>query len=126
MSVSILKEPPGRADIVVARLTRPDVPAGQSFDLDLLQSVALEAALRELTSPPASKVVLDLAQVAYMDSKTFWALVRAANTLKGSGGRLVVARLHANILRLLSLTGADEYLQAFPSVEEAAAALGAS
>ncbi len=124
MSVRIEKMKEVRG-VVVSRLARTDLPPGECFDLDLMQAVALEAALKELVAPPAGRIVLELSLVTYMDSKTFWAMVRAADALRVAGGCLVVSGLHANISRLLELTGADEFLQAYATADEAVAALEA-
>lgn len=123
MAVTIDMLSGGGTGITLARLTKPELAADETFELDLLEASSLDAALRKLKSEGGDKIVLDMQQVAYMDSKSFWAVVKTARAISEGGGCLVVSNLHSSIARLLALTGADEFLLSYGTVEEATSAL---
>ncbi len=123
MSIEIQMSEMPEGGILQATLTKTGLQPGETFDLDILQSTALETALGQLSTQTGRKIILNLSQVGYMDSKTFWATVRAARTITSQGGQLVMAHVHENIVRLLKLTGAEDIVKCFDSIESAAASL---
>lgn len=100
-------------------LTLAPDPSGRAFEVDLLSSEDVETALKGVISDGKAKVVVDLANVTYMHSRAFWAIVRTAEDCNARGGGLVVVHLSPYLARLVELTSAAEALTARPEVPEA-------
>ncbi len=89
-------------------------------ELDL----AVGGRLRELVDAAMADsprlVVIDVAEVAFMDSSVLREFLRAHRAVGDAGGRLVVAGAHSTVRRLLELTGTSEL---FVQADSRAAAL---
>lgn len=71
----------------------------------------LNETLRGLVQAQPREVVVDLAEVTFVDSLTLGALVAAAIELQAWGGTLRVVRASApEVRRALEITGLDKYL----------------
>jgi anti-anti-sigma factor len=70
------------------------------------------------------RIVLDLAALPFVNSAAIGYLVRAQKDMEAEGGELALARVQPAILRILEMTGIDELLPAFATVEEAVSYLG--
>lgn len=114
IQISRREESDGTAVLTLA----PD-PSGRAFEVDLLASEDVESALKTAVAEGKSRIVMDLASVAYMHSRAFWAIVRAGEECNRRGGGLVVVHLSPYLARLLELTSAAEALHARPEVAEA-------
>jgi anti-anti-sigma factor len=79
-------------------------------ELDAATAPELADVLDPLVSQPAASVVVNLADVSFMDSSGLRALIRSANAAKEAGGSLVLARASASVTRLLEVTGLIEQL----------------
>jgi anti-anti-sigma factor len=88
-------------------------------ELDLASYRSLEEALgRALESCPKS-VVLDLAELEFMDVAGLRSVLRAQESLTAAGKRLVLAAPAPGVRRLLALTGQEDALRTTGSVSEA-------
>ena len=74
-------------------------------EVDIHTCAQLEEALLGLVGDGVSKVTLDLADVAFIDSSGLRALVVAHKALEEHNGSLVVANPSAMAARLLEVTG---------------------
>ena len=74
-------------------------------EVDIHTCAQLEEALLGLVGDGVSKVTLDLADVAFIDSSGLRALVVAHKALEENGGSLVVANPSSMAARLLEVTG---------------------
>lgn len=63
-----------------------------------------------LTGPPGSLVVVDLAQLTYMDSSGLGAIHTARQMAIKDGGTLVVCRPNPMVHRVLEITGLDTWV----------------
>jgi anti-anti-sigma factor len=82
-----------------------------SGDLDLSVAKTFEDELRKAFSNGASAIVLDLAQVTFIDSTGLRALIRVAEEGRRNGDRLSIRReLSPPVKRLLDLTGCGDQL----------------
>ena len=63
----------------------------------------------EDTAEPWRRVVIDMSDVAFMDSSGLQELVRLENRTRERGLDLVIARPSVPVLRLLELTGLQEH-----------------
>ena len=64
----------------------------------------------QLQGPLGSLVVIDLSQLAFMDSSGLGAIHAARRLAIKDGGTLVVCRPQPNVLRVLQLTGLDSWI----------------
>jgi anti-sigma B factor antagonist len=89
-------------------------------ELDVQSVADLRARLNEAIDAGNKKVVIDLAQVSFIDSLSLSALVGARRKL-GDDGRLAVVAAHEYVRLILQATGLEQVLDVFDSREAAAA-----
>ena len=99
-----------RGDAVVLRL------AGE---LDLYNAADVTAALEELAADSPSRVIIDLSEVAFVDSTALGTLVEARRQM-GQNGLVLVAPGH-DVARALEVSGLDQHFTVRGSVDEALA-----
>jgi anti-sigma B factor antagonist len=79
-------------------------------ELDMVSSPRLEDAITSLTAVNHRLIVLDLAELEFVDICGTRALVQARAWAGGMGARLVLINVSRDIRRVLSLTGAEDLL----------------
>lgn len=93
------------------RVTSRDIRGGRVFhffgELDLSSCQGL---MEELVGSPRSLVVIDLSELAFIDSSGLGAIHRARLRMIKDGGSLVLCRPQANVYRVLQITGLDEWV----------------
>jgi anti-sigma B factor antagonist len=89
-----------------------------SGELDLLSSPILEQELGHVLASDAELVVVDLRQLAFMDSTGLHVVVAAQQRLQESGRRLALIRGGVQVQRLFELTGLGEILTIVNSPDE--------
>jgi anti-sigma B factor antagonist len=99
-----------RGDAVVLRL------AGE---LDLYNTADVTAALEELAADSPSRVIIDLSEVAFVDSTALGTLVEARRQMGANG--LVLVAPGADVSRALEVSGLDQHFTVRSSVDEALA-----
>lgn len=67
----------------------------------------------------AKKVVINLSNVAYVDSSGLATLVEALQKIKGNGGRLRLTNLSAKVKSLFEITKLEKLFEIFASEEDA-------
>lgn len=70
-----------------------------------------------------NKVVLDLAEVQFMDSSGLTALISVLKAVSVNGGSMVISGVDSNLSSLFQLTRLNKVLRVYPSVREASQAL---
>lgn len=103
LSIEVSQEPP---DTVVLTLTG-------SVDLVSKQEL-LRIGQRELANNSSSRLVVDLAGVAFMDSTGLGALVMLSNDADAAGVKFVLRRPSPLTDRLLSVSGMSEVFDREP------------
>lgn len=93
-------------------------------DLDLFSAEVLRRELEEAVPGGRHVVVLDLADVTFLDSTVLGLLLLAARRMEAHGGRLVLASAGEAVERVLQVSGLSTYLPVCETVEEAVAAEG--
>lgn len=88
--------------LVRVRHAGEEVVVAPAGELDIASAGVLE---RELGSQPADRVVLDLREIAFMDSTGLRLLISLRNTARRNGRRLLVVPGPPNVQRLFELTG---------------------
>jgi anti-sigma B factor antagonist len=89
-------------------------------ELDVQSVADLRARLNEAIDAGNTKVVIDLAQVSFIDSLSLSALVGARRRLS-EHGRLAVVAAHEYVLLILQATGLEQVLDVFATRAEAEA-----
>lgn len=107
----------------------PDPASGQAVielagELDLAVAADLRALLDAVAADRPQFVVVDLADVGFIDSTVLRELLRVHRTVRADGGRLVMAGCHAAVKRLLALTGTTEVFELADSRAAALASAG--
>ena len=90
-------------------------------ELDLATSPALEQELDRVDGDSVSLVVVDLAELDFMDSTGLSVLVRAQQRAEENGRRLGLVNSSQQVQRLLTLTGVKErlVLEQVPELDDA-------
>ena len=79
-------------------------------EVDLANAGPLEEALAQVIDTKPVSVIIDLAQLSFLDSSGIRCLVNAARGASAVGGHLVVRYPTPTILRALQICGVDELL----------------
>jgi anti-anti-sigma factor len=92
----------------------PEAPAwvvAPKGALDIATCGELHSRLNEVIDAGATIVVLDLAEVDFIDSSGIREIVRAGRRLQDDGGRLLVENTSGATQRILEVTGILEHLR---------------
>ena len=92
---------------------------GLEGEFDLAAVQALREQLDAAQSAAGQGVVLDLAEVTFVDSSGLRELLRAHGAFAADGKAFVLAGLQPPVIRLLELTGATDLLVTAPTLERA-------
>ncbi|MGY6410941.1 MAG: STAS domain-containing protein [Alkalilacustris sp.] len=87
--------------------------------IDAAVAIAFKEAMREVTSGPQPRVVLDLGRVTFLDSSGLGAVVSVMKHL-GAGRRLELAALTPNVAKVFRLTRMDGVFTIHGAVPDAA------
>ncbi|MBX9427454.1 MULTISPECIES: STAS domain-containing protein [Streptomyces] len=93
-----------------------------SGEFDITTALAVRTRALDLISVGHPDLVADLSDVTFCDSSGLGALVGIWRCAKDADGSLTLAAIPARLSRLLSVTGMDTFLPAYPSAEAALAA----
>ena len=92
-------------------------------ELDVSDAAGIERALAGAAAP-GSRVIVDLAELTFIDCRCRYALASAWKQAREAGGDLLLAAPPGLVLRILSLSGLIDLLPVFASVAEAASGAG--
>ncbi len=110
-------------------MSRPsdnDVPVvAVTGEVDVYSAPALKDSLTGLLKGGAHSVVVDLTDVAFLDSTGLGALVEARAATSDAGGALPLVCTQERILKLFKITGLDGVFAIHPTVDEAISTLPA-
>ena len=84
-------------------------------EIDLANAAEFSAQLKIATQSDGRGVILDLRELRYIDSSGIKVLLRAQET----GRKIVLAATVPSVYRILTITGLDQLMLMFPTVEEA-------
>jgi anti-sigma B factor antagonist len=90
-------------------------------ELDMDTSPQLQEVLREVTDGGGRQVVLDLAEVTFMDSSGLGLLMVWFKTLRDGGGRLCLAAAQPPVRTVLAMAAVDGVVDVYDSVHAAEA-----
>jgi anti-anti-sigma factor len=81
-----------------------------SGELDVVSAPELELCLNEVMAEPLTRVVLDLSDLAFVDSAGVSVLIKARQDAELNGRTLVLARPTEQVHRVFSLVGLADWL----------------
>lgn len=82
-----------------------------SGELDIASAPALRDTLARLSEEPNCSVLVDVANLTFLDSTGISVLVMAAKRVRAEDGIFVVANASGAVLRVLEITGLVKYLE---------------
>jgi len=91
-------------------------------EIDVTNADGLRSALLEAASNGHGPLVVDMTRTQFCDTAGLHALVGAHKRARTEGGRVLLVLPGATVLRIFSITGLDDVIPNFPSLEEALAA----
>ena len=103
--------PPVDPELFSAEVTRGDgeVVVAVRGEIDLVTAPVLWESLVDVL-PDTKRLVVDLAETAFIDSTGLGVLVRTLKRLRHGGGDLVLRSPRPNARKVLSLTGLDRVI----------------
>jgi anti-sigma B factor antagonist len=114
MELGVSRESVGGATVVSVR-----------GEVDVYSAPALSENLSQLLEDGRTAIVVDLTEVAFLDSTGLGALIGARTATEEAGGRLAIVCTNDRILKLFTITGLDTVFRIHPSTSEAVAAVTA-
>ncbi|MEO9137742.1 MAG: STAS domain-containing protein [Jatrophihabitans sp.] len=113
-------------ELSVSRQSVDGVPVvAVSGEVDVYSAPALKESLTDLLQSGVATVVVDLSDVAFLDSTGLGALVEARTATTEAGGTLPLVCDQERILKLFAITGLDGVFAIHPTVDAAVSALQA-
>jgi anti-sigma B factor antagonist len=106
-------------EIRTAQLTPSIYVVSVTGEIDAFTSPSLEQELEWVLRDGASNVVVDLGEVAFIDSTALRVLLRALTKFSKRGGKLVLATADSRVLKTLEITGLDTKFTVEPRLAEA-------
>ncbi|HEY3297451.1 MAG TPA: STAS domain-containing protein [Armatimonadota bacterium] len=88
-------------------------------EVDIYTAPDFKSTLDEAIIAGARDLVVDMAEVTYMDSSGFGTLLSATKRLKPEGGSISLAKCNDAIERMLRITRLDSIFGIFPQVDDA-------
>ncbi len=102
-----------------ARAGRACTVVRVSGELDMDTGPQLQDFLQEVADGGARQVVLDFAEVTFMDSSGLGLLVVWLKALRDRGGRLCLAAVQQPVRDVLTLSAVDQAIAVYDSVDAA-------
>ncbi len=90
-----------------------------SGDIDLQTAPQLGDALRDLAARGGTRIVVDLSEVAFLDSSALGALVAANRDIEERGGTLAVAAPRPHVGKVFTLTRLSDVIPVYATLDEA-------
>ncbi|HZC71211.1 MAG TPA: STAS domain-containing protein [Jatrophihabitans sp.] len=111
-------------DISVSRTKAGNVPiVAVSGEVDVYSAPALKDKITELIGAGQHSLIVDLGNVAFLDSTGLGVLVEARTATAEAGGLLPLVCTQDRILKLFTITGLDGVFSIHASVSDAVAQL---
>jgi anti-sigma B factor antagonist len=102
-----------------ARLDERTQLVALAGELDLYSADAFRGALDDALEDGATRLVIDLSEVDFIDSVALGVLANAMKRLRAAGGGLAVISGNQQIVRVFEITGLDRLVVIAPTLSEA-------
>lgn len=87
--------------------------------LNMVSAAQLKTAINEAVEAGRTRVVIDLADVGFMDSSGLGVLIAGLKRARQDGGDLRITGVTQQVATVLQLTNLDRVLQSYADAEEA-------
>jgi anti-sigma B factor antagonist len=87
--------------------------------LNMVAAPAFKSQVEETVESGRSRIVVDLAEVTFIDSSGLGALIAGLKATRQAGGDLRLAEVPEQVMTVLRLTNLDRVLRAHPTVADA-------
>jgi anti-sigma B factor antagonist len=87
--------------------------------LNMVAAPALKTLIEETVASGKPRIVIDLTEVAFIDSSGLGALIGGLKATRQAGGDLRIAHVPEQVMTVLRLTNLDRVLRAHASVADA-------
>jgi anti-sigma B factor antagonist len=88
-------------------------------DIDVYSAPTLRTRLNEVTEGGVDQLVVDLAEVGFVDSTGLGSLIGVFKSLRSHNGEMRLAAARPNVARVIEITGLDKVFPNHGSVAEA-------
>jgi len=88
-------------------------------DIDVYSAPALRTRLNEVTEGGVDRLVVDLAEVGFVDSTGLGSLIGVFKSLRSQQGEMRLAAARPNVVRVIEITGLNKVFASHASVEDA-------
>jgi anti-sigma B factor antagonist len=88
-------------------------------EIDTYTAPGFRSAIQQAIDARSGNLVIDLSDVAYMDSSGFGSLLGAARHIKSTGGAVKLTGCSEAIERIIHITGLDASIEVFSTLDEA-------
>lgn len=88
-------------------------------EIDIFTAPRFKSAVYDVISRGQKQLIINMEQVAYMDSSGFGALLSATKQLRPEGGKVNLVKCNRSISRMLRITRLDTIFGVYSSEEEA-------
>ncbi len=88
-------------------------------EVDMSQSPSVHQTLVEVLENRPARLIIDMAEVSYMDSSGVGILVDALRRVRVSGAKLALVAVVPRVLSVLQITKLDQFFEIYSSMEEA-------
>lgn len=92
-------------------------------EIDVYTAPQFKEAVNQIINTGQKDLVIDLAQVTYMDSSGFGTLLSATKRLRPEGGTVNLVGSNSAIDRMLRITRLNTVFGTFPTIEDALGAV---
>jgi anti-sigma B factor antagonist len=102
-----------------ARIDERSAVVALAGELDLYSADAFRDALEDALEDGATRLIIDLGEVDFIDSVALGVLANAMKRLRAAGGGLGVVSGNQQIVRVFEITGLDRLVVIAPSLADA-------
>ncbi len=88
-------------------------------EIDLHVSPEVAESLRTMIAKKPTTVVVDLAEVTYLDSSGLAVLIEGMQNVREYGGKFALANVQESVQHIFDLARLDQVFQIFPNVDSA-------
>jgi anti-sigma B factor antagonist len=93
-------------------------------EMDLYNSYKLKELFMKMIEKKIEKYIINMENVAYIDSSGIGALIYITSTIKKMSLRLSITNVHGSVKKVIELTKLSSFFPILPNLEEAIKSMG--